>query len=223
MRNSYNLSAPTYPWRRGLQVGNYYVAAGMNSSGIASAAGAGKAVSQWIMNGSPTMDLWPVDIRRFSPLQNNKRFLRDRCSETLGLHYTVPYPRTELQSCRGIRRSPLYDQLQLQSAQFGSKFGWERPNYFMDSETQASNLPQYSMGVNKERPSWFAAVGREHRACRESAAIFDQTSFGKISVMVRDWRLSSTLGGSTLHVHLPLSLLILHLEALLWLLRLPYP
>ena len=29
---------------------------------------------------------------------------------------------------------------------------------------------------------WSPAIGAEHRACRESAAMFDETSFGKIEV-----------------------------------------
>jgi len=47
------------------------VAAGFNSSGIASSGGAGKALAEWVVNGKPTMDLWTVDIRRFNSFQNN--------------------------------------------------------------------------------------------------------------------------------------------------------
>lgn len=75
------------------ELGSFFVAAGMNSSGIASAGGAGKALAEWIDEGSPTMDLWPVDIRRFGGFHSNARFLRDRTVETLGLHYSMPYPR----------------------------------------------------------------------------------------------------------------------------------
>ena len=46
----------------GLQ--NFFVAAGMNSVGIASAGGAGRALAEWIVQGYPTEDLWDVDIRR---------------------------------------------------------------------------------------------------------------------------------------------------------------
>ena len=40
-----------------------FVASGFNSYGIACSGGAGKALAEWIMNGSPTMDMSPVDIR----------------------------------------------------------------------------------------------------------------------------------------------------------------
>jgi 4-methylaminobutanoate oxidase (formaldehyde-forming) len=75
-----------------------FVAAGFNSSGIASAGGAGKSISEWIVNGVPTMDLWPVDIRRFGGFHANTAFLRERTKETLGLHYAMPWPRR----CGGI-------------------------------------------------------------------------------------------------------------------------
>ena len=66
---------------------NFYVAAGFNSIGIQSAGGAGKAVAEWIVEGAPTMDLWDVDIRRFSSFQGNPRYLHDRTVESLGLLY----------------------------------------------------------------------------------------------------------------------------------------
>lgn len=63
---------------------NYFVAAGMNSSGIAAAGGVGRYMAEWITKGEPSMDLWSLDVRRFVDLHNNKKFLRDRVKETLG-------------------------------------------------------------------------------------------------------------------------------------------
>src|SRR5438445_3174637 len=54
---------------------NFFVAAGFNSVGIASAAGAGKALAEWIVGGEPSMDLWDVDIRRFMPFQGNAAYV----------------------------------------------------------------------------------------------------------------------------------------------------
>jgi 4-methylaminobutanoate oxidase (formaldehyde-forming) len=58
-------------------------------------------------------------------------------------------------------------------AVFGEKLGWERANWFADKGEAAEDCYTY------ERPNWFDAVGREHRAAREAAALFDQTSFAK--------------------------------------------
>jgi glycine cleavage system aminomethyltransferase T/glycine/D-amino acid oxidase-like deaminating enzyme len=158
----------------------FYVGAGFNSMGIASAGGAGMALAEWIVAGEPTMDLWPVDIRRFARFNGNERWLRDRVKETLGLHYAMPWPNRELDSARPLRRSPLYPLLKRQGACFGTRMGWERANWFAKPGEPATNA--YSFG----RQNWFANVRREHRATRTSVALFDLSSFSKFLIKGRD-------------------------------------
>ena len=159
---------------------NFFVGAGFNSMGIASAGGAGKALAEWIVNGSATSDLWPVDIRRFANFNNNPVWLHDRVKETLCLHYAMPWPNRELDTARPFRRSPLFDRLKAKNACFGSKMGWERANWFAD-EGQKPEI-EYSFG----RQNWHENVAKEHKAVRESVAVFDQTSFAKLLVQGRD-------------------------------------
>ena len=96
----------------------FFVGAGFNSMGIASSGGAGMALAEWIIAGEPTLDLWPVDIRRFANFHGNDTWLRERVSETLGLHYKMPWPQREHESGRPFRRSPLYDRLKARGAWF---------------------------------------------------------------------------------------------------------
>ncbi|VVD91145.1 GcvT family protein [Pandoraea fibrosis] len=159
---------------------NFYVGAGFNSMGIASAGGAGMALAEWIVAGEPTMDLWPVDIRRFAGFNGNDTWLHDRVKETLGLHYAMPWPNRELDTARPFRRSPLYATLLAKGACFGSKMGWERPNFFAPSPKQARI--EYSFGQQNWHP-WSAA---EHRACRDAVALFDMSSFSKLLIKGRD-------------------------------------
>lgn len=162
------------------EVRNFFVGAGFNSMGIASAGGAGRALAEWIVHGSPTMDLWPVDIRRFAGFNNNPRWLHDRVKETLGLHYAMPWPNRELETARPFRRSPLYDKLAAKGASFGSKMGWERANWFAGAGVEPHT--EYTFG----RQNWHEAVGLEMRATRQAACLFDQTSFAKLLVQGRD-------------------------------------
>jgi glycine cleavage system aminomethyltransferase T/glycine/D-amino acid oxidase-like deaminating enzyme len=162
------------------EIAGIYVGAGFNSMGIASAGGAGKALAEWIHEGEPTQDLWPVDIRRFGGFNGNPSWLRDRVKEVLGLHYAMPWPNRELASARPFRRSPLHDRLAANGAVFGSKMGWERANYFARSEDE--HTIRYSFG----RQNWAGAAEAEHRACREAAALFDMSSFAKLLVQGRD-------------------------------------
>ena len=158
---------------------NVFVAAGFNSMGIASAGGAGQALAEWMVEGEPTLDLWPVDIRRFARFNNNRAWLKDRVKEVLGLHYAMPWPNRELASARPLRRSPLYDRLAAKGAVFGSKMGWERPNFFAP---EADGRIDYSFG----RQNWFSRVAEEHRACRDGVAVFDMTSFAKFMLQGTD-------------------------------------
>ncbi len=159
---------------------NFFIGAGFNSMGIASAGGAGKALAEWIVNGAPTLDLWPVDIRRFAGFNNNPTWLRERIKETLGLHYAMPWPNRELETARPFRRSPLYDRLSDKGGVFGSRMGWERPNWFAAAGEQKT--AEYSFG----RQNWHEAVRREHEAVRNHVGIFDQSSFSKLMVEGKD-------------------------------------
>ncbi len=152
---------------------NFFVGAGFNSVGIASAGGAGRALAEWILTGDPGLDLTAADIRRFAPFHGNTRFLRDRVGEVLGLHYAVPWPNRELATARPLRRSPVHHLVAAAGACFGSRMGWERPNVFAPAGTDPAL--DYSWGV----PRWLAWSAAEQRAARRDVALFDQTSFSK--------------------------------------------
>jgi glycine cleavage system T protein len=153
---------------------NFYVAAGFNSIGIASAAGAGQAVAQWIAAGEPPMDLWDVDIRRFGDFQANPRYLRDRTVEMVGLLYAMHWPFRQPETARGVRRSVLHDRLAARGACFGVVMGWERANWYATPGMEP--VYRYSYG----RQNWFPCAAEEHRAVREGVGLFDQSSFTKL-------------------------------------------
>jgi glycine cleavage system aminomethyltransferase T/glycine/D-amino acid oxidase-like deaminating enzyme len=162
------------------EVRRFFVGAGFNSAGIASAGGAGKALAEWIVAGHATMDLWPVDIRRFARWHGNERWLRERMTEAPGLHYAVAYPLRDFTTGRGVRRSPLHARLAVKGAVFGSRMGWERANWFATGGARAETL--YSFGPQ----NWMPYSAAEHRAAREGVAVFDQTSFSKLVLEGRD-------------------------------------
>ena len=161
------------------EVRNFYVGAGFNAFGIASGGGAGKALAEWIVGGEQPMDLWTVDIRRFSELHRKDAWVRDRTLELYGKHYTMAWPHEEHTSGRPYYVSPLYQRLKAANACFGSKLGWERPNWFADHPDPED---EYSFG----RQNWFDYVGNEHKATRERVALFDPSSFAKYEISGRD-------------------------------------
>ena len=152
---------------------NCFVAAGLNSIGLQSAGGIGKVMAEWIRDGRPPADLWTVDVRRNMPFQINRKYLRERVSESLGLLYATHWPFKQYETARGVRRSAIHDRLVAAGACHGEAFGWERPNWYAPPGVEAKYA--YSYG----RQNWFEYSAQEHRAVREAVALFDQSSFAK--------------------------------------------
>ena len=157
-----------------------FVAAGLNSIGLQSAGGVGKVMAEWIRDGIPPADLWAVDIRRNMPFQINRKYLRERVTESLGLLYATHYPFKQYATARGVRKSAIHDRVTAAGACHGEAFGWERPNWY--GEPGSTPKYEYSYG----RQNWFAANAAECKAVREAVALFDQSSFAKFRLEGRD-------------------------------------
>ena len=155
------------------ELDNFFVAAGFNSIGIVSGGGVGKVMADWIVEGHPPMDLWDVDIKRVMPFQANRRYLRERTTETVGLLYAMHWPFFSPESARPVRVSPLHERLAAQGACFGELCGWERANWFAPEGVQ----PRYRYSYGRQ--NWFEYSAAEHRAVRETVGLFDLSSFGK--------------------------------------------
>ena len=161
---------------------NCFVSAGYNSEGIEFGAGAGRALAEWIVAGEPGMDLSHVDVARFHPFQVNRRYLRERSAEIVGLHYKPHWPHYQPQTSRDVRKSVLHDRWAALAASFGEAMGWERPMWFAAAGQTTENVYSHT------RPNWFENTATECRAAREAAVLLDQSSFGKHLVQGRDSR-----------------------------------
>ena len=159
---------------------NCFVAAGLNSIGLQSAGGIGKVMSEWIRDGHPPVDLWEVDVRRNMPFQGNRKYLRERVRESLGLLYATHWPFRQYESSRGVRKSALHDRLAATGACHGEAFGWERPNWYAPDGV----TPRYEYSYGRQ--NWFDYSAVEHMAVREGVGLFDQSSFAKFRFEGRD-------------------------------------
>ncbi|MFT5260024.1 MAG: heterotetrameric sarcosine oxidase gamma subunit [Saprospiraceae bacterium] len=157
-------------------VKNLFVAAGFNSSGIQNGPGAGMALAQWILKGHAPRDLVDVDVRRIQPFQANRDYLLKRGPETLSETYAMHWPYKQRQTMRGLRRSPIHEQLKQAGAVFGEAVGWERPMWFAPEGTEA----KYQYGYNET--TWFKHWKAEHEAIRNDLGLVDLSPFCKILV-----------------------------------------
>lgn len=144
--------------------------------GIAAGGGAGEMIAEWLTEGRPSLDLWPLDNRRFSPHHGARAFMYPRAVEHYAHHYKMRPPGAEAEAVRPLRRSPFYDRLKARGAVYGSKNGWERPLWFApDGVAPVDQLDFLA-------PGWKTHVAAEHQAVREGVALCDQSSFAKFEL-----------------------------------------
>ena len=167
------------------EVAGFFVAVGFNSVGIQSAAGAGRALAEWIVGGAPPFDLWDVDVRRVFPWQSTRAFIVPRVAETLGLLYADHFPFRQFTTSRGVRHSALHEQLAANGAYFGEVAGWERPHWFL-AQADVARGERPRAHDTWGRPHWHACVAAEHMAVRNAVGLFDMSPFGKIHVQGED-------------------------------------
>jgi len=150
-----------------------FLGCGMNSVGVATGGGAGMALAHNIVHGHMPMDLHEVDPARFPGCWNEVGALSARVPEVLGKHYEITYPGRQWDTARHIRRVPSHDEWVNADAHFGQVYGYERPMYF--GKTAA---PTLTFG----KPDWFENVASEVDAAHTGAALFDQSTLGKINI-----------------------------------------
>ncbi len=150
---------------------NYFVAAGFNSIGIISSAGAGKVMAEWVSDGACPLDIWDLDIARFEPRHSSKAFLEARAPEAVASQFEMHWPYKQMKTGRGLIRSPFHKAWAEQKAIFGAPTGFERPLYFGEAKP-------YSYGQQR----WWPAVEREVAAMTGRAALLELTPFGKFLI-----------------------------------------
>jgi glycine cleavage system T protein len=160
-------------------VRGFWIAAGFCAHGLAGAGGMGQLVAEWILDDVPSLDVWEMDSRRFGTAYRSRGYTLARTVEVYSTYYDVRYPGHERSAGRPLRISPTYARLQELQAEFGEKSSWERPNWF---ERNADDGDESLRPRGWAGRLWSRAIGAEHRATRETAALFDETSFAKIEV-----------------------------------------
>jgi 4-methylaminobutanoate oxidase (formaldehyde-forming) len=156
-----------------------FVAAGFCAHGLAGAGGVGRVMAEWIAEGEPSLDLWQMDIRRFGRHYRSPSYTLKRVRETYETYYDIKYPNYERKAGRPLRSSPANPWHREHGAAFGEKSGWERVNWY---ESNAGEGDESLRPRGWSGQIWSPAIGAEHEACRERAAIFDESSFSKLEI-----------------------------------------
>ena len=163
------------------ELDGFFVAAGFNSLGILTGGGAGSIIANWIVDGTPPVDVTGVDVARLQRWQAARPYLAERSVELLGrLHSTGSWPNSQPTTARGVRRSALHDRLVAVGARFAESSGWENTSYFAPPGAEIGF--RYTYG----RPDWFEYHAAEHRAVRHAVGLFDMSAMSKFLVLGPD-------------------------------------
>ena len=156
---------------------NYFVAAGLNSVGILTGGGLGRALAHWITTGHADVDITGFNIDRLHTYQRNPEYRATRTVESLGRVYATHYPDKAMTTARGAKLSPLHHRLVEQRAWFRDVSGWENPGWYAPEGVEPDQ-GELTWG----RPSWWPCWEAEHHAARNDVIVMDMSFMSKFLV-----------------------------------------
>ena len=160
---------------------NYFGAAGLNSIGILTGGGVGRAMAHWMLHGRPDVDMTAFHVDRLHRYQANPEYRRTRTVESLGMVYQTHYPNRMMLTARGAKKSALYDRLAARGASFRDVSGWEGADWYSSDGAPPAPVP-----LTFGRPQFWANWKAEHDACRDGVILMDMSFMSKFLVQGRD-------------------------------------
>mmetsp|Transcript_78243 Transcript_78243/g.171538 ORF Transcript_78243/g.171538 Transcript_78243/m.171538 type:complete len:911 (-) Transcript_78243:312-3044(-) len=191
-----------------VELNGFFHCCGFNSMGMMLGGGVGREVANWVVDGSPSVDMFSMDIARFHPdTPRDNRWVEDRTHESYAKTYSIVFPHDEPLSGRGARKSSLHELLLEQGCVHQTRHGFERPGWFVPGadtrikeydffgayEGTISGLDREVIPKHEEHQyndllegeltfGWgknVDLVRKEVEAVRNGAGVFDQSYFGK--------------------------------------------
>ena len=151
---------------------NYWSACAV-MAGFSQGGGVGLALSNWIVDGDPGLDIWAMDISRFGSYAN-MAYTNAKVRENYSRRFSIRFPNEELEAARPLLTTPIYDELKQRGGQFGASFGLETALWFAPEGVSE----QFSW----KRSTDFEHVGREVAGVRESVGLSEISNFAKYRI-----------------------------------------
>ncbi|MDD9908385.1 MAG: FAD-dependent oxidoreductase [Ahrensia sp.] len=162
--------------------------------GIAQAGGAGKVLSEWIVDGAPHWDMWATDPRRYTDYADHD-YCYTKAMETYGHEYAMHFPHHEWPAGRDKKHSPVDAKIRALGGQMGAYNGWERANWFAkegdDTSLEATHTWERS-------GPWLPRVKEEVEAVRDGCGVLDLPGFSRFDLEgegAADWLHEQITGG----------------------------
>lgn len=157
---------------RGLS--NYWCACGV-MAGFSQGGGVGLALSNWIVDNDPDMNVMAMDVSRFGPYAD-RAYTNAKVRENYSRRFRITFPNEELPAARPLRTTPVYERFKRMNAVFGVAYGLEYALWFAPEGVEPVEEPTF------KRSNAFDHVGEECRAVREGCGIVETSTFAKYEV-----------------------------------------
>ena len=146
--------------------------------GIVQAGGAGKVLSEWIVDGYTEWDMWAVDPRRYTDHADHD-FCLAKALETYGHEYAMHFPHHEWPAGRDKKLSPVHDRVKELGGVMGAYNGWERANWFAKPGDDTSEEATHTW---ERSGPWEPRVREECEAVRDHCGVLDLPGFSRFMV-----------------------------------------
>ncbi len=143
--------------------------------------GVGRAMAEWLVDGSSTWDLHDCDVNRFETHMLAPSFIHDRGIQNYVEVYDIVHPLQPMEEPRPLRTSPFYEREQELGAFFLEGGGWERPHWYGVNERLLGRYEVPGRNAWAAR-FWHPIAGAEARATRDGVALYDMTPLKRLEV-----------------------------------------
>jgi glycine cleavage system aminomethyltransferase T len=153
---------------------------------VTHSAGVAKATAEWIVDGTPSIDVHECDLYRFEDIARSPKFVMQTSSQAFVEVYDIIHPHQFRTALRGLRTSPFYAQQKELGAFFYEGGGWERPAWYEANAELAQRLRSDGLAF-QERDDWSAqfwspiSIAEAHWT-RERVAMYDMTPLTRYEV-----------------------------------------
>ncbi len=153
---------------------------------VTHSAGVAKATAEWIIDGTPSIDVHECDLYRFEDVARSPKFIMQTSSQAFIEVYDIIHPNQFRTALRGLRTSPFYERQKELGAYFFEGAGWERPAWFEANAELAQRLRADGLAF-QERDEWSSkfwspiSIAEAHWT-RDRVAMFDMTPLTRYEV-----------------------------------------
>lgn len=165
------------------ELGGFWVA---EAVWVTHSAGIAKATAEWIVDGTPSVDVHECDLYRFEDVARSPQFIAQTSSQAFVEVYDVIHPYQFRTALRGLRTSPFYYRQRELGAFFYEGGGWERPAWYQANAPLAERLRGDGLAF-PERDDWSAmfwspiSIAEAHWT-RQRAAMYDMTPLTRYQI-----------------------------------------